>query len=71
MFVLQFLLIWQNLKWQKLSICKCEKVLTFDKKKKLQFELPLAMFVKEHILTKIYLFKKRRTFSGMETSLGQ
>ena len=28
-----FLLLWQKLKWQKISICKCEHFLTFDLEK--------------------------------------
>ena len=34
-----FLLFWQNLKWQNISICQFKKVLTFDLEKLLLFEI--------------------------------
>ena len=44
-----FLLSWQNLKWQKISICKCEKVSPFDLENFLPVELPPTMFISELI----------------------
>ena len=39
-----FHLIWQNLRWQKTSICKFVNFLPFDIEFILPFELPPAMF---------------------------
>jgi hypothetical protein len=39
-----FPLLWQNFRWQKISICKCEIHLPFDMEKVFAFQLSQAMF---------------------------